>query len=58
VCDGDPVDQEQIEQQIERCRRLASILTDEEMRQSLHKLAREYEARLKGKGGKPFMLRS
>lgn len=50
------LDAKQLEEQIERCRRLASALTDEEMRQSLKKLAAEYEARLHRKG-EGFMLR-
>lgn len=45
-------------EQIERCRRLAKNLTDDEMRQALQDLAADYEARLKrrkARGG--FMLR-
>jgi hypothetical protein len=42
--------------QIERCRRLARDLTDEEMRHSLEALADDYEAKLKRKRG-GFMLR-
>ena len=34
----------EIEQQIERCRRLASMITDADVRQSLEELAAEYEA--------------
>ena len=45
-------------EQIERCRRLANFLTDEEMRQALEELAEDYEARLKRrKRGNGFMLR-
>jgi hypothetical protein len=45
-------------EQIERCRRLANFLTDEEMRQALEALAEDYEARLKRrKRGNGFMLR-
>ena len=49
-----------LEEQIERCRRLASLLTDDEMRSALQHLADDYEAELKRKrrgrrGG--FMLR-
>ena len=55
------MDQEtvEIEQQLERCRRLTRLLTDEEMRSSLEKLAAEYEARLKQRrsSGAGFMLR-
>ena len=45
-----------IRQQIERCRRIASMMTDEELRQSLEQLATEYESRLP-KRGQGFMLR-
>ena len=45
-------------EQIERCRRLANFLTDDEMRQALEELAEDYEARLKRrKRGDGFMLR-
>jgi hypothetical protein len=49
-----------LEEQIERCRRLASLLTDDQMRRALQDLADDYEAELKRKrrdreGG--FMLR-
>jgi hypothetical protein len=55
------VDEDHLEEQIERCRRLASMLTDEQMRRSLEELADQYEARLKLKGnrngkGAGFML--
>jgi len=46
-----------LEQQIERCRRLASMMTDDEVRRSLEQLAEEYEARLPGRGDS-FMLGS
>lgn len=42
----DPMDQDQIERQIERCRRLASWITDDDVRQALERLAGEYEAKL------------
>jgi hypothetical protein len=50
---------EQIEltEQIERCRRLAKFVTDEPMRNALAELAEDYEARLKRRNGKSFMLR-
>jgi hypothetical protein len=51
--DDEPVD---LIEQIERCRRLARHLTDDEMRQSLEELAHAYEAKLKRKSGS-FMLR-
>lgn len=35
-----------IQDQIRRCRRLASYLTDEELRHSLENLAADYEAQL------------
>jgi hypothetical protein len=45
-------------EQIERCRRLANFLTDDEMRQALEDLAEDYEARLKRrKLGNGFMFR-
>ena len=44
-------------EQIERCRRLASLLTDDEMRSALVDLAEDYEAELKRRPGKSFMLR-
>lgn len=45
-------------EQIERCRRLASSLTDEQMRNALEDLAAEYEARLRlRRRGEAFMLR-
>ena len=46
----------ELAEKIERCRRLAKFLTDEEMRQALESLAEDYEARLKRKG-EGFMLR-
>jgi hypothetical protein len=33
-------------EQIDRCRRLASVIVDDELRHSLEDLAEEYEARL------------
>jgi hypothetical protein len=46
-----------LEQQIERCRRLASMMTDDDVRHSLEKLAEEYEARLPRRREGGFMLR-
>jgi hypothetical protein len=43
-------------EQIERCRRIAQSLTDEEMRHALEALAEDYEARLDRRTG-GFMLR-
>jgi hypothetical protein len=40
------MDQDQIERQIERCRRLASVMVDDDARHALEKLAEEYEAKL------------
>ena len=45
-------------EQIERCKRLARCLTDEQMRDALQDLAADYEAELKRKGDEGFMLRS
>jgi hypothetical protein len=42
-------------EQIERCRRLAKSLTDEDMRSALEDLAEDYEAQLKRRRG-GFML--
>jgi hypothetical protein len=45
-------------EQIERCRRLASLLSDEQMRSALEDLASDYEAELKRRSqGEGFMLR-
>ena len=49
-------DEFKIEEQIERCRRIASYLTDPELHHSLEELAEEYEALLPKKRGR-FMLR-
>jgi hypothetical protein len=49
------MDSNEIEQQIERCRRLASMITDTDVRQSLEELADEYEAQRSG-GSDSFML--
>jgi hypothetical protein len=51
-----------IEEQIARCRRLASLLTDDEMRTALQELADDYEAELRHRrrsrnGRNSFMLR-
>jgi hypothetical protein len=43
-------------EQIERCRRLARSLTDDEMRGALENLARDYEAQLSRQGDERFML--
>ena len=51
------VDEEiDLKEQIQRCRRLAGMITDENLRHSLEKLAKDYEARLKRKD-EGFMLR-
>jgi len=44
-------------ERIERCRRIASLMTDDEMRRSLEELAHDYERRLRRKRGEGFMLR-
>ena len=48
-------DFEDLQSQIQRCRRIASMLTDEEVRQALEALAVEYESRLPTRGA-GFML--
>ena len=48
----------QLERQIERYRRLADMMTDEDVRQAIEQLISEYEARLpEDSRGKGFMLR-
>ena len=42
--------------QIERCRRIAGMMTDDEIRDSLEKLALEYESRILERRGAGFML--
>lgn len=49
------VNDEQLQQLINRCRRLASEMTDEATRAALERLALEYEAQLNHRPG-PFML--
>lgn len=51
------MEQDQIQHQVERCRRLASAMTDDEVRHSLEQLAREYEAQLPRRR-EGFMLNS
>lgn len=46
---------EELEEQINRCRRIASIMTDDDVRHSLEQLANEYEAQLP-KNRRSFML--
>jgi hypothetical protein len=54
----DQINRDHLEEQIERCRRLARMLTDDEMRRSLEELAEEYEAQLPAhRRGPGFMLR-
>jgi hypothetical protein len=45
-------------EQIDRCRRLAGAVTDEEMRDALEELAEEYEGMLQDRNSEGFMLRS
>ena len=45
-------------EQIERCRRLAQELTDDEMRHALEQLAEQYEAKLNRPRTGSFMLRN
>jgi len=49
------MNQEELEKQIDRCRRIASIMTDDEVRHSLEQLADEYEAQLPD-SRRPFLL--
>ncbi|HEX3422432.1 MAG TPA: hypothetical protein VHS33_03395 [Sphingomicrobium sp.] len=49
------MNQEELEEQIDRCRRIASTMTDDEVRHSLERLANEYEAQLP-RGRRSFML--
>jgi hypothetical protein len=49
------MEQDEIEQQLERCRRLASEITDDDLRRSLARLVSEYEAQLNQRSGS-FML--
>jgi hypothetical protein len=51
------MDETKLLQQIERCRRLATWLTDEEVKQALRRLANEYEAQLPSRSDS-FMLGS
>ena len=54
-----PMEDERIDliEKIERCRRLAKSLTDDEMRDALEELAADYESRLKRCNDAGFMLR-
>jgi hypothetical protein len=40
------MNQKELMEQIDRCRRIASTMTDDEVRHSLEQLADEYEAKL------------
>ncbi len=51
------MNQEKLEEQISRCRRIASIMTDDDVRHSLERLANEYEAQLPH-SRRSFMLSS
>jgi hypothetical protein len=48
------MDQDEIGRQVERCRRLASMMVDDEARHALEQLAKEYESRLPKR--RAFML--
>jgi hypothetical protein len=54
--EGATMERNEIVEKIERCRRLASMITDEEVRTSLRALAEEYEAELPDPP-QSFMLR-
>ena len=45
-----------LQEQIERCERLAQSLTDDEMREALDELAEDYRSRLRRRKSRPFML--
>ena len=45
-------------EKIDRCRRLAGVLTDEDMRQALEDLAEKYEGELQDRNSEGFMLRA
>lgn len=49
-------EQARLREQIERCRRLASLIVEDDLRHSLEDLAEEYEERLASRR-KRFMLR-
>jgi hypothetical protein len=44
------MDVDQIERRIERCRRLAGMMVDDDARHALEQLAEEYEAKLQRRG--------
>ena len=52
-----PMEVDQIVRQIERCRRLAAMMVDDDTRHALEKLAEEYEAKLPRRRDS-FMLRT
>ena len=54
--DAENLDEDTIAAQAERCRRLASITVDDELRHALEELAAEYESLLPERG-EGFMLR-
>ena len=54
--EGATMETNEIIEKIERCRRLASMMTDHEVRSSLRELADEYEAQLPDEP-ESFMLR-
>ena len=46
-----PMNHDHIERQIERCRRLASMMVDDDARHALEALATEYESKLPQRRG-------
>jgi hypothetical protein len=50
------MEEQEIKEQIERCRRIAEQMVDDEMRHALEDLAVEYEARLSEGGLENFMM--
>jgi hypothetical protein len=49
-------DEKRIKEQVERCRRIARQVVDDDLRHALEDLAVEYEARLPEGGLENFML--
>jgi hypothetical protein len=52
------MEEQEIKEQIERCRRIAEQMVDDEMRHALEDLAVEYESKLPESGVENFMLKA